>query len=63
MDDPLAALQWHWGDAYAIAHPEPDVWIAERRDSREVLRAAGPEQLRDKIRADYRNHHVKRAST
>jgi len=53
MDEPLGALRWHWGDAYAICHPAPDTWIAQRRDTCETLRAATPEALRHKIIADY----------
>jgi len=52
-DGPLAALVWHWGDAYVIGHPEPGVWTAVRRDTRGTLRAGGPEALRDAIIADY----------
>jgi hypothetical protein len=51
--DPLGALQWHWGEAYIITSPEPDVWIAERRDTHETLREGNPFTLRDKILADY----------
>jgi len=60
MDDPLAALQWHWDEAYLVAHPEPDLWVAVRRDNHETLRAAGPEELRALIIADYANRHVPR---
>jgi len=60
VQDPLAALQWHWGDAYLICHPEPDLWVAVRRDNRDTLRAAGPEELRALIIADYVNRHVPR---
>lgn len=60
MEDPLAVLAWHWGDAYIIANPEPDTWLAERRDNHEVLRAEGPGQLRDAILADYSAHRIMR---
>ena len=52
-EDPLDALQWHWGEAYVIVRPEMDVWLALRRDNREMLRAEAPGELRDKILADY----------
>ena len=29
--EPLAELRWHYGSAYLISHPEPDVWIAQHR--------------------------------
>ena len=40
VDDPLEALRWHWDEAYLVAHPEPDLWVAVRRDNHETLRAA-----------------------
>jgi hypothetical protein len=46
-------LRWHWGEAYIICHPEPDVWIAARKDTRETLRDTTPLGLRDQIIADY----------
>jgi hypothetical protein len=49
----LGALRWHWGEAYVIANPEPGVWLAERRDTHETLRADTPTSLRDRILADY----------
>jgi hypothetical protein len=58
--EPLAELRWHYGSAYLISHPEPDVWIAQRRDDREVLRADSPGELLEKIRADYAAHPVSR---
>jgi len=60
MEAPLAALQWHWGEAYIIVNPEPDVWIAQRRDNHQTLRADYPEMLRDRIIADYLACPVKR---
>jgi hypothetical protein len=39
----------YWGSAYLIEHPEPDVWIAQRKDNRETLRADGPAELLDRI--------------
>jgi hypothetical protein len=60
-DEPLSALRWHWGSAYIICHPEPDVWIAERRDNHETLRATTPLGLRDEIITDYFSRPVIRA--
>ena len=57
---PLDALRWHWGGAYLISFFEPDVWVAQRRDNREVLRADNPEDLRDLIVADYNANPVSR---
>jgi hypothetical protein len=59
-DDPLAELRHHWGSAYAICHPGPDVWVAQRRDDRQALRAASPEALREQIRADHAARPVPR---
>ncbi len=52
-DADLADLQHHWGSAYMVTRPEPDVWLAQRRDTYETLRADGPHDLRLLIRADY----------
>ncbi len=57
----LASLRYHWGSAYLIEHPEPDVWIAVRRDDHATLRADSPEALREKIVADYTAHPVSRS--
>ena len=59
-DEPLIALRWHWGEAYVICHPEPDVWTAQRRDTRETLRDFTPVGLRDQIIRDYTARSVKR---
>lgn len=56
----LESLAWHWGDAYAVSCLEPGVWLAQRRDTRETLRAASPEELRDVILADYTARPVSR---
>lgn len=40
MDDwaePLGELRHHWGSAYAISHPGPDTWVAQRRDDHATL--------------------------
>ena len=57
---PLDALRWHWGGAYLISFFEPDVWVAQRRDNRETLRADNPGDLRDLIVADYNANPVSR---
>jgi hypothetical protein len=49
----LESLAWHWGDAYAVTCPEPGTWLAQRRDTRETLRAATPGALHEAILADY----------
>lgn len=59
-DEPLAALRFHWGEAYIIARPAPDTWIAQRRDTREVLRDSTPLGLRNKIITDYTARPVPR---
>jgi len=56
----LDDLRWHWGEAYLIHHLGPDVWVAQRRDSRETLGAEDPETLRERIKADYAAHPVSR---
>ena len=58
--DDLASLQHHWGSAYWISHPAPDVWLAQRRDTRETLRAESASELLDLIRDDYVAHPVSR---
>jgi hypothetical protein len=55
---PLDELRWHWGDAYLISFFEPDVWVAQRRDDRSVLRSDSPADLREKIQADYTTRPV-----
>ena len=59
-DDPLGALQWHWGSAYVVSCPSVDLWIAQRRDTRETLRAETPLGLREKIIWDYTARPVSR---
>lgn len=49
----LADLQHHWGSAYMISHPQPDVWLAQRRDTYESLKAEEPTGLLRLIRQDY----------
>jgi len=31
-------LRWHWG-AYVISHLRPGVWVAQRRDTNDTIRA------------------------
>jgi hypothetical protein len=61
--DDLAELRHHYGSAYIITRPRPDVWIAQRRDTRETLRADSPAELLDRIRADYAERPVSRRIT
>ena len=63
VTDDLSELRWHWGSAYLIEHPEPDVWLAQRRDDRSVLRAESAGELLDRIRADYAERPVSRQIT
>ncbi len=56
----LDELRWHWDTAYVIFHPEPDVWVAARRDDHATLYASTPLGLRDKIHADYQARPVSR---
>jgi hypothetical protein len=58
--EPLDELRHHWGSAYMIACHPGGRWVAERRDAYEPLRAASPEALWDKIRADYAARPVPR---
>ena len=39
----LASLRWHWSTAYIISWPAPGTWLAQRRDTRETLRADSAE--------------------
>jgi hypothetical protein len=59
-DEPLAALRWHWGEAYIINCLAPGNWTAERRDNHATLRADTPLGLRDMIIADYTARSVLR---
>lgn len=54
MSEDLDELRWHWGDAYLIEHfPGPGKWVAQRRDDHATISASTPDELNDKIRADY----------
>jgi hypothetical protein len=59
-EGPLDDLRWHWGDAYLIHCFGLGTWVAQRRDSHATMGAKGPDELRDKIAADYRAHPVSR---
>lgn len=56
----LQSLAWHWEGAYAVSRPEPGVWLAQRLDTRGMLRADSAEGLRDAIKADYTARPVPR---
>lgn len=60
---PLDELRWHWGGAYLISYFEPDVWLAQRRDNGQTLRADNPVDLRELITADYTAAPVSRQVT
>jgi hypothetical protein len=60
MQEALNELRHHWGSAYVIACTAPGVWLAQRKDTSEVLRAGTPDELRDVISADYRARPVAR---
>lgn len=56
----LDELIHHWGDAYGVTNPEDGVWLAQRRDTREMLRAADPDELWRMISRDYNARPVPR---
>ena len=60
MDPHLTELQDHYGSAYRLSHPEPDTWLALRRDDHETLKAQTPFELFDLIRQDYAQRPVPR---
>lgn len=54
MRDELAELEWHWGEAYRIAHDDDGEWRAMRRQlGATILTAETATELRDLIHADY----------
>jgi hypothetical protein len=59
-DEPLDELRHHWGEAYLIEHPSPDVWVAQRRDNRKTLRADNPVDLHEEIVADFTANPISR---
>ena len=61
MDRDLQDLRHHWGSAYLIHYFwRPGLWLAQRRDTRETLKAGDPEQLRRLIRQDYAARRIPR---
>jgi len=61
VDRDLNDLRHHWGSAYVVHHFwRPGLWLAQRRDTHETLKAEDPEQLRLLIREDYSAHPVSR---
>ena len=56
----LADLDWHWGEAYRITHPAPDVWLAQRRDTTDTMKATTPDGLFHAIHSDYWSRSVPR---
>jgi hypothetical protein len=59
-DEALAQLEHHWGTAYAISHPQPGAWVAQRRDNDATITATDPDTLFAQISADYIAHPVPR---
>jgi hypothetical protein len=60
-DKALAALTWHWGEAYEITEAV-GVWRAVRRDNQRTLVATEAEDLRDLIIKDYSKEPVPRGA-
>jgi hypothetical protein len=57
----LSELRRHWGSAYLIHYFwRPNLWIAQRRDTRETIKADSAESLLLAIRADYAARPVPR---
>jgi hypothetical protein len=55
----LQDLQHHWGSAYVISYHRGH-WIAARMDTHDALTAESADELREKIRKDYRARPVPR---
>jgi hypothetical protein len=55
----LQDLRHHWGSAYVITYHRGQ-WIAARRDTHDALTAESVDELREKIREDYRERPVPR---
>jgi hypothetical protein len=47
-------------NAYMLWHPQPGIWLAQRRDDYQTLRACDPERLLRRIRDDYHARPVPR---
>jgi hypothetical protein len=58
-DEALAALAWHWGEAYELTEAL-GVWRAVRLDNQRSLIATDAEKLRDLIIDDYSKEPVPR---
>jgi hypothetical protein len=58
-DDGVAALRWHWGEAYEIT-VRNGIYRAVRRDDGAAVTATTAEQLTAEIWADYRERPVPR---
>ena len=57
----LGELRWHWGSAYRIQYwPGPCLWLAQRRDTGETLKADSAGALHSRIVADYTARPVPR---
>lgn len=58
---PLGELKHHWGSAYKLHYfAAIGLWVAQRRDTGETLKADSPAGLRVKIIADYTARPVPR---
>jgi hypothetical protein len=63
-DQALAALRWHWGEAYEIGRDDDRGWHARRHDGLGGdLTAADPDGLHAGIAADYAVRPVPRSCT
>jgi hypothetical protein len=49
----LESLIRGWGECYIISRPEPDLWLAQRRDDRDTLTAETADELDVAILRDY----------
>jgi hypothetical protein len=57
----LGELRFHWGGAYRIHYfARPGLWLAQRRDTGETIKARSPEALWRAIREDYAARPVPR---
>jgi hypothetical protein len=59
-DESLDEIRWHWDSAYNVEHLG-GLWLAQRLDkSRATVSARTPDELMEKIRADYAAEPVPR---
>ena len=56
----LDDLTYSWGRVYEISYTPPSAWSARRRDDRSFVQLPTAWQLRQWIRADYRDKPVLR---